>query len=83
MHTNCNASLKTAYKIYSKMRKFTEKIVKSCMDLTQLLIGIFERFFHFWKADIVADVQERYTGKSWCAGVISATQCWLSALYVE
>ena len=32
----------------------------SCMDLTQLLIGIFEKFFHYWKPDIMA-------GKRKCA----------------
>ena len=37
----------------------------SCKDLAQLLIGIFEKFFHFWKAEIMAvmaGVQAPYIG---------------------
>ena len=90
-HTNCAELMLINTNINAFLIELTNFIGKSLnslnnayMAITSLLIGISEKFFHCWKAEVMASHYgwclmalhrplRFYTGHCRCAGVISAT----------
>ena len=78
------ACVMTSYTCLNSLKK----ILIRWMDLTQLLIGLLEKFLHCWKPVIIAghcgqclmplhQPLQFYISKSRCAVVISATLIWI------